>query len=185
MYEDRQPLESRVRREGLKSSHVPDKVQHNVIAHVTAKTMTRESVSTGIFLKDSAKSSEKSKLGKSGRADKNQNGFLDVFFKDHSVAMDAKKTHAIKSVRAKHASILSKAASTAYSGYSENSKKQAGSHITASAFLSAAVKSAPSSVQSKTKVVRKPIDYGGIFGDPFADDSVTAANAHQAAPSWL
>jgi hypothetical protein len=32
---------------------------------------------------------------------------------------------------------------------------------------------------------RAAIDYGGVFGDPFEDNAVDAAAAHQAQPSWF
>jgi len=108
--------------------------------------------------------------------DKRQDGLLDIFFHDHSVALDARKAQAAASIRAKHTLILRK------SGSAEH-EMVAAKVISAPQPSAAAARTAI--VKSKPNFDGSPVDYGGIFGDPFADNAVRAADAHNAVPSWF
>jgi hypothetical protein len=111
--------------------------------------------------------------------DKHQNGLLDIFFHDHSVALDARKAKAVASIRAKHTSISRKSGSA-----NEHEMVAADTKVKSAPQTSAAAaRTAP--VKSKPNFDGSPVNYGGIFGDPFADNPVRAADAHNAAPSWF
>ena len=182
-------------------------LDHSLASQKSAKSSGSWKVERGTSVKPRT---NKPAVARNGGTDfdKPQNGVFDFFFKDSSVGVtpNSAKALATASIRAKYLSMLNKTPSAVNNGHmvdaevgrsslpaassrTRQTSIASAAHVRAQAAKMLVAQPAKKPFQAST-VVQLPkktghaVHYGGIFGNPFADNAVSVSEA-QAAPSWL